>query len=32
MLHSPVDPVRKCARFLEYLGLRVVALAKMRRA
>ena len=30
MLHGPVDTVRKYARFLGYLGLRVVALAKTR--
>ena len=32
MFHGPVEPVRKYARFLGYLGLRVVALAETCRA
>ena len=32
MLHVPVKPICKYARFLGYLGLRVVAVAKTRRA
>ena len=32
MFHGPVEPVRKYARFLGYLSLRVVALAEKRRA
>ena len=32
MLHGPVDPIHKYARFLGYLGLRVVALSKTRSA
>ena len=32
MLHGPFEFVRKYARFLGYLGLRVVTLAETRRA
>ena len=31
MFHGPVEHVRKYARFLGYLGLRVVELAETRR-
>ena len=32
MLHGPVEPVCKYARFMGYLGSRVVALDETRRA
>ena len=32
MLHGPAEPVCKYARFLGYLGLRVVELSEMRRS